>query len=1437
MKKRFSPRIKIALPLILGIFILSAIILINTGDADEPSIAGRYDLLTGGKSSADIRVAEWREEDLVAVDRAGEVPEELAGADILALYLRRGAGKFRIRVSMTQMRDPADGRDLLKEADPSVMVFLDYGDGGEYRIPGNNEENTSVRWEEAVSFRPFTDNSSERAEWLMRGEPIHAEKPDMAVLNRDGEYLEAEIPFSESYLFASGDSKELPAEDNSIQVSLEVVTISDGRVVDRLAGSSLDPSGEANCAFVHHGNQGLAYTDVFYGRSDDMGGSGFDEALEVHQGTSIPGNFHLCGPLQTSAEWDRNNGDPNDFNGWLASGVSSGWCGMVTSAYGQHIMPFVQDDMNDWSVNIQTQMTNNRYGYYPRVAWVPERVWLDPFNYPSAGVNDNIVDNWESHGVWAVILDDDVHCQGYDNHQIHTISGSTLKVIPRDRSFTGNIVGGNGSAALQILTDLANSGVGEYRFALYAEDWEAAAEMGSWAGDTPNAKETYDWFINKCSAESAWINVWKVADAVSNPDFQGSASMNLTYGTYQEIGGTDGYGGGNNGWYTHWAGYVPYANGGDGSGNCDPGRGGNCKNFGTLWNDAFNALSAAPDNNISQAGWYTLMMNLHETGWHDGLGGDISGWQLKYSGHIKNANMYAEAAHWANGEYASTTGAYFTDIDNDGYQEMVMHNDRVFAIFEGIGGRAVNIFAKGADYNFSIVGVDNAYWSGTNADYNDVNHVGAFSDVGPNYQHNIYDIEIESSSGDTVEAVLSYQNLSKRVRLTAGDPYLDVIYEVGSTTQYVKAGYSPGLVDLVWNAEMDRIWVNDTGYMGQRNPNNGATAALVLGGGGGSHNLDFSGRIMKGDEIYAEGVFEFLLYAGKTSEPDSTGEVSELRTLSDNLADNIGPGVLSSLYYPGTDRLKIEFNQVVQYSTFDVTGVSIDDDDDGSAEITLSSGTSVIDTSDGYTLTLELSSSDAGAVEGLDTSALELMMAAGTATDHSGNPNDEITNEDDIRISYGAETMITIDGYIDTGEWDHCALAVPDSLDSDWTSSNELDGIYITGDSLYLYIALDGKVTDNSWLLYLDVDPGSSNGETDLTGIDQWERGATFSYPGFACDFQYGCYQHQGQYDSDSFFEITGPATTVELTDSIISAFDSMHEYGDLGGSEMAIPWDLLYGLGPGAVPDSASISVVASLCWDPEPDGELGGDSAPDNISAALPEIDNVYTFIVDADGDGVPDIPDRTPPELVSAHLDVAADTLVNIAFSEPLDPSSAETPSNYTVYKTDVPSQTISVLSAALSASGDTVQIAVDESIPYGYSLSVSLIADTSCYENYIEAGSSTGIEGPVITGDGDTPPARYRGALHQNYPNPFNPSTVIRFEVPGRGSGEAGIVQLAVYDIMGRRVRTLVSGRMVPGPHSVVWDGTNRRGSRVSSGIYFYRIVCGDWSESRKMVILR
>jgi len=89
-----------------------------------------------------------------------------------------------------------------------------------------------------------------------------------------------------------------------------------------------------------------------------------------------------------------------------------------------------------------------------------------------------------------------------------------------------------------------------------------------------------------------------------------------------------------------------------------------------------------------------------------------------------------------------------------------------------------------------------------------------------------------------------------------------------------------------------------------------------------------------------------------------------------------------------------------------------------------------------------------------------------------------------------------------------------------------------------------------------------------------------------------------------------------------------------------------------------------------------------------------------------------------------------------------------------------------------------------------------------------------------------------ALDQNHPNPFNPQTVIGFSVP-----RAQDVRLKIYDVQGKLVRTLVSGRLEAGVHQVTWRGRDDRGGQVASGLYFYRLTSDDGEHVRKMTLLK
>jgi len=88
------------------------------------------------------------------------------------------------------------------------------------------------------------------------------------------------------------------------------------------------------------------------------------------------------------------------------------------------------------------------------------------------------------------------------------------------------------------------------------------------------------------------------------------------------------------------------------------------------------------------------------------------------------------------------------------------------------------------------------------------------------------------------------------------------------------------------------------------------------------------------------------------------------------------------------------------------------------------------------------------------------------------------------------------------------------------------------------------------------------------------------------------------------------------------------------------------------------------------------------------------------------------------------------------------------------------------------------------------------------------------------------------LHNNYPNPFNPNTSIEFELTG-----ASLVTLTIYDLVGNKVRTLVSKHFEPGHHSLNWNSLNESGVPVSSGLYIYTLVAGQEKQTKKMLLLR
>lgn len=88
------------------------------------------------------------------------------------------------------------------------------------------------------------------------------------------------------------------------------------------------------------------------------------------------------------------------------------------------------------------------------------------------------------------------------------------------------------------------------------------------------------------------------------------------------------------------------------------------------------------------------------------------------------------------------------------------------------------------------------------------------------------------------------------------------------------------------------------------------------------------------------------------------------------------------------------------------------------------------------------------------------------------------------------------------------------------------------------------------------------------------------------------------------------------------------------------------------------------------------------------------------------------------------------------------------------------------------------------------------------------------------------------LLQNYPNPFNPETTIEYELPEKAN-----VQINIFNGIGQLVKTFTPGSQPPGQHRLVWNGKNDKDQSLPSGLYYYQIKAGSFSDIRKMLLLK
>jgi hypothetical protein len=189
------------------------------------------------------------------------------------------------------------------------------------------------------------------------------------------------------------------------------------------------------------------------------------------------------------------------------------------------------------------------------------------------------------------------------------------------------------------------------------------------------------------------------------------------------------------------------------------------------------------------------------------------------------------------------------------------------------------------------------------------------------------------------------------------------------------------------------------------------------------------------------------------------------------------------------------------------------------------------------------------------------------------------------------------------------------------------------------------------------------------------------------------------------------------------------------------------------------------------------------------------------------------RPVPVLVSRFGAAPVDGAVRLAW----DLSADEPVIGFRIYRRNAMTRRMQTLPAnGLLAPGDReyVDHDIERVTPYEYTLGV-VLED----REILSPAARTSVPGRAL-------------ALHQNTPNPFNPLTTIRFTLAGRAD-----VTLTIYDVRGRAVATLVHRSLNAGDHAYLWDGKNTAGDAVDSGVYFCRLVSGNQTLTRKMVLLK
>ena len=339
---------------------------------------------------------------------------------------------------------------------------------------------------------------------------------------------------------------------------------------------------------------------------------------------------------------------------------------------------------------------------------------------------------------------------------------------------------------------------------------------------------------------------------------------------------------------------------------------------------------------------------------------------------------------------------------------------------------------------------------------------------------------------------------------------------------------------------------------------------------------------------------------------------------------------------------------------------------------------------------------------------------------------------------------------------------------------------------------------------------------------------------------------------TDTFTTVTASPNYIDYCYNV-SAFWSTDNYGDLESRHSNIACTVPYALGDADFDSDCDITDVISVI-DFILEVSYPNEDEFRNVDVNMDEQINIADVImmVDIIFGGTGRTIDFDQGEI--AYIDLlrnyeSSDLLLNIEYNSPirgmefeinynsdivnvLSPSLIKYQENTTVSFQEIKNGMVKVMIANLQ--GGVIE-------PNNYSF-VKIPIDFIGLENetsnvLVDNIHIAGLDGSLINQIIRTNSSEFKVlpkefALYQNFPNPFNPSTEIRFDLPNES-----IVTLAVYNLIGQKVKTLNSENLLPGYHSILWDGKDDMGNQVSSGMYFYSIITNNFQSTKKMLFLK